>query len=112
MQWLLIPVKTATRSTANLPRIPGMSCERVDRTKDSRQQACTELFASPIPAHILQSLALARLSSKKKSLGVLSPATDFERAEILVPIAFWGFGLRFSPEFQLVNILSGYLTLL
>ena len=57
-------------------------------------------------------MALAGLPSKKKSLGVLSLATDFERAEIFIPIAIWGFGLRFPSEFQLVDILSGYFALL
>jgi hypothetical protein len=57
-------------------------------------------------------LALAGLPSKKESLGVLSLATDFERPEILIPIAIWGFGLRFPPEFQLVDILCGYFALL
>ena len=61
---------------------------------------------------LLQCLALAGLPSKKKSLWVLSLATDFERAEILIPIGIWGFGLRFPPEFQLVDILSGYFALL
>jgi len=42
---------------------------------------------------------------------MLSPAADFERAKILIPIAIRGFWLRFSPQFQLVEILSGDLTL-
>jgi hypothetical protein len=56
-------------------------------------------------------LALSGLPSKQKGLGILSSATDFERAEILIPVAIGGFGLSFSPELKLVDILSGYLTL-
>ncbi len=59
----------------------------------------------------LQCLALAVLPSKKKGLGILSLAADFERAEILIPISIGSVGLRFSPEFQLIDILGGYLAL-
>jgi hypothetical protein len=65
----------------------------------------------PLQVAVSQRFTLAGLPSKQKGLGILSPTTDFERAEILIPIAIWGFGLRFSPEFQLIDILSGYLTL-
>ncbi len=77
--------------------------------EDERKKQSTRLAEEEI---VLQCLALAGLSSKKEGLRVLSPATDLERAEILIPVPIRGLGFGFPPELQLIDILRGYLSLL
>jgi hypothetical protein len=51
------------------------------------------------------------LSGEKKSFCVFAVATQFERAEILVPRFFWNFGSRFNPDAKLVQVLEADLAI-
>src|SRR6516165_1702977 len=57
----------------------------------------------------LKGLPLRRLSFQQECLWVLTFATNLERSEILVPGTGRRLRLGFTPQLQLVEILSGYL---
>src|SRR5262249_21635310 len=52
-----------------------------------------------------------RLTSKQKSLRILSFTTDLEGAEILVPLPFWRFGLGLAPLCQQKEVVTGNVAL-
>ncbi len=51
------------------------------------------------------------LTTQQEGLRVFPFATDFERAEVLVPEPVWSIRLQFSPHFQLVKIFRSDLAL-
>lgn len=54
-----------------------------------------------------QLLTLGRLAPEEESLRIFPFAADLERAKVLIPGAFRRLRLRFTPQFQSVQIVDG-----
>jgi hypothetical protein len=51
-------------------------------------------------------LPFGHLPREQERLRVFAIAADFESTEVLVPEPFRSVGIRFSPDFQLVQVLD------
>jgi hypothetical protein len=52
-----------------------------------------------------------RLATQEKGLRILSVSTDLEGPEVLVPKSVWSLRLTFAPQFQLIEVFDGDVSL-
>ncbi len=99
--------KLAARRPAAL--FEGPAIEHVEAWRPSPAPCAEETHSGFGPESLdldSELFALGRLAAHKKGLGVFPFATDLERSKVLVPRAFRGLGLRFTPKLQLIQVLN------